>query len=576
DTLASTTLASFNYQSPTARNADEEVTSETDTGAPGPSTTTYTYDPDSRLTSDGSSSYTYNNASQLSTGPGGSVQYFDPAGELCWSATTMPQGSSCTSPPSGASTYSYNALGERTGSSSGSSSTTYGWDQHGDLTSATTPSGTVGYTYNAAGLISNRAQGSSSANFVWDEVEDPSEPLLVYDGTNYYLYGPDGLPTEQISASTGTPAYFLHDQLGSTRLLTSSTGAVVGGWTYNAWGQTVATTGSATATPLLWAGQYQDPATGLYYMRARWYDPSTGEFLSVDPDFNSTLDAYGYADNNPVTNTDPSGLLIVDPGGGAGSACYYAPDQCPGPASSASGPGGGSTGSTAPTKVTTSFGYPPGTKPGESPGAIPVSLWEYDQSHHINYTQSQLRVTEVAFGEAYSAQRLYDLATLYAGEFRDDPALLAGAEQGLLHPAGWSTILSVALSLLSIIPAGIAADAVEEVVDDAISSTALARQLGSEGEDLAGIDQAAKVRIPSATGTAAYRIPDALTDTTLTEVKNVAKLSYTNQLRDFYNYASSTGRTFELVTRTNTVLSGPLEQMVNAGQIDLVPILPAR
>ena len=91
DTKASTTLASFNYQSPTPRNADEELTSETDTGTPGPSTTTYTYDPDSRLTSAGSSTYTYNNASQLSTGPGGTAQYSDPAGELCWSAATMPQ-----------------------------------------------------------------------------------------------------------------------------------------------------------------------------------------------------------------------------------------------------------------------------------------------------------------------------------------------------------------------------------------------------------------------------------------------------------------------------------------------------
>jgi RHS repeat-associated protein len=67
---------------------------------------------------------------------------------------------------------------------------------------------------------------------------------------------------------------------------------------------------------LLWAGQYQDPTTGLYYMRARWYDPSTGEFLSVDPAFNATLDAYGYADEDPLDGTDPSGLMLS--AGGAG------------------------------------------------------------------------------------------------------------------------------------------------------------------------------------------------------------------------------------------------------------------
>jgi hypothetical protein len=42
-------------------------------------------------------------------------------------------------------------------------------------------------------------------------------------------------------------------------------------------------------------------------MRARWYDPATGEFLSVDPDFNQTLDAYGYGNENPLGNIDPSG-----------------------------------------------------------------------------------------------------------------------------------------------------------------------------------------------------------------------------------------------------------------------------
>jgi RHS repeat-associated protein len=79
---------------------------------------------------------------------------------------------------------------------------------------------------------------------------------------------------------------------------------------------TTSVSGSGATTPLLWAGQYQDPTTGLYYMRARWYDPATGEFLSVDPDFNSTLDAYGYADENPLDNVDPSGLMVVMDDGG--------------------------------------------------------------------------------------------------------------------------------------------------------------------------------------------------------------------------------------------------------------------
>lgn len=104
--------------------------------------------------------------------------------------------------------------------------------------------------------------------------------------------------------------------------------------------------------------------------------------------------------------------------------------------------------------------------------------------------------------------------------------------------------------------------------------TALAQQTGAEGEQLAGIDQAAKVRIPSASGTAAYRIPDELTASTLTEVKNVANLSYTSQLRDFYDYAVSSGRSFVLVVRSGTNLSGPLQQLEDSGAVVVQRSLP--
>jgi RHS repeat-associated protein len=240
DTSGANTVASFNYASPTPRNADEELMSETDTGTPGPSAQSYTYDALHRVTSDNSSSYGYNAQSQLTTGPGGATQALYPAGELCWSMANPPPGSTCSATPSGATAYTFNQEGQRTQSAAPSSSTTYAWNEHGELTSTTTGANTVGYTYNGAGLLSARTQGSASANFVWDPVEG-TNPLLVDDGTNYYIYGPDGLATEQISVSSGTPDYYLHDQLGSTRALTSSSGAVVSSWTYNAWGQTVAT-----------------------------------------------------------------------------------------------------------------------------------------------------------------------------------------------------------------------------------------------------------------------------------------------------------------------------------------------
>jgi hypothetical protein len=65
------------------------------------------------------------------------------------------------------------------------------------------------------------------------------------------------------------------------------------------------------------------------------------------------------------------------------------------------------------------------------------------------------------------------------------------------------------------------------------------------------------------------RIPDGLTTDALSEVKNVQSLSYTQQLRDFDAYAYSNGLRFDLYVRPSTELSGPLQEAIDAGRINL-------
>jgi RHS repeat-associated protein len=65
---------------------------------------------------------------------------------------------------------------------------------------------------------------------------------------------------------------------------------------------------------LRFAGEYRDPTSGLYYLQARWYDPTTGQFLSVDPDVSATRAPYNYASDDPLDRSDPSGLSSVSNG----------------------------------------------------------------------------------------------------------------------------------------------------------------------------------------------------------------------------------------------------------------------
>ena len=303
DTKGSSTLVSFSSTRDTAAN----LSAETDPGTPGAGGTSYGYTSLHQLTAAGSASYGYDNANDLTTGPGGITQAFDADGELCWSASAS---GSCSSPPSGATAYSYSAQGDRTAKTPASgSSTSYSWDEADHLAQVATGSASTSFVYDGTGLRQSETAGSATTYFTWDT--EGALPLLLSDGANSYIYGPAGTPVEQVSSS-GTPTYLLADQLGSTRALTNASGSVTATFSYDAWGNLTGSTGSAT-TPFMYAGQYYDSATGLYYMQARYYDPASGQFLSLDPDVGLTQAPYNYAGEDPVNESDPSGLSSYYP-----------------------------------------------------------------------------------------------------------------------------------------------------------------------------------------------------------------------------------------------------------------------
>ncbi len=308
DKKGKTTLFSATY----TRDNASQLTSDSSISS---STGSYRYDSLNRLCYSGSSNstacsspprnaiaYKYDSSDNL-TQVGSSQQAFNNADQLCWTASTS---GSCASPPSGATTYSYDTRGDRikvTPSSGGATTLTY--DQANRLTAY---GSSATYSYNGDGLRMSKTVSGATTQFLWDPTAPPS--ALLEDGPTAYIYGPAGLVLEQVNGSSAL--WFHHDNLGSTRLVTNSSGTSQATYSFDAYGNLTASTGTIT-NPIRFAGEYRDPESGYYYLRARYYEPTTGQFLTRDPLL--AMQPYSYVADNPLNSVDPLGLCDINPFG---------------------------------------------------------------------------------------------------------------------------------------------------------------------------------------------------------------------------------------------------------------------
>jgi RHS repeat-associated protein len=107
----------------------------------------------------------------------------------------------------------------------------------------------------------------------------------------------------------GTASYYQQDGLGSITSLSSSAGALAQTYAYDNFGKVTASTGTLT-NPFQYTGHEFDSESGLYFDRARYFDPSAGRFLSQDPiRFRGGLNFYAYVRNNPVVFKDVFGRV---------------------------------------------------------------------------------------------------------------------------------------------------------------------------------------------------------------------------------------------------------------------------
>jgi len=179
--------------------------------------------------------------------------------------------------------------------------TTYTWNARNQLTA--TSAGGGAFSYDALGRRTSATVSGTTTPFLYDGWN----PVTI---SGNFMLGGIGLDDIQAMVVSGTATSFLHDGVNSTVGLSSSTAVTTATYDYSPYGDTTIA-GTSTST-LQYTGRENDGATGLYYYRNRYYLPQLGRFISQDPiGLRGGTNYYAYVGGNPISTSDPLGLLNV-------------------------------------------------------------------------------------------------------------------------------------------------------------------------------------------------------------------------------------------------------------------------
>jgi RHS repeat-associated protein len=210
----------------------------------------------------------------------------------------------------GAVTYAYDDNGNRVSQTGPEGTTIYMWDARNRLQSMTTPTGqTTTFHYDfGRNLLAKETTGlgGNSESYVLDTLTN-----VVYqsssNGQQFSILTGRSIDSHlAVIPSNGQATFGLGDILNSTVAATDQNGLTNGQFFYEPYGET---TSSGSAYPFQYTRRTLAPG-GLYYYRARFYDPQAGRFISEDPIgfVGGDVNLYRYVNNSPVRWVDPSGL----------------------------------------------------------------------------------------------------------------------------------------------------------------------------------------------------------------------------------------------------------------------------
>ncbi|GGG05912.1 hypothetical protein GCM10010912_58210 [Paenibacillus albidus] len=218
-------------------------------------------------------------------------------------------------PGGGRDTYTYDVRGNRLTLEQSVSNpaefqdTSYSYDLQNTLTSLTKGSSKTDFTYYADGLRFKKSTSGVQTQYNYNfNGEVITEEKSNGQKANY-VRGDRVLVKKD--KGTSKDYYYLYNGHGDVVQIVDTSGNIVNNYAYDEWGNITSQT-EGISNPFKYTGEIYDEETGLYYLRARYYDPSIGRFLNEDTyegqiDNPLSLNLYTYVENNPLTHVDPSG-----------------------------------------------------------------------------------------------------------------------------------------------------------------------------------------------------------------------------------------------------------------------------
>ena len=171
------------------------------------------------------------------------------------------------------------------------------------------------YTYDSDGLRLTKTVGDVQHKYVWQGSQLVSENWAGQELEFFYDESGSPYAFSYKASATATPVmyYYVTNLQGDVVNILDASGNIKASYTYNAWGEILSATGDmADINPLRYRGYYFDSDTGLYYLKARYYDPQLCRFINADG-YASTgqgilgSNMFAYCKNNPVNKYDPNG-----------------------------------------------------------------------------------------------------------------------------------------------------------------------------------------------------------------------------------------------------------------------------